>query len=142
MAEDCMEGRWEALGEWMLPFDGGCHFDAKLNAWVGLSACPDSIGHLIACDVIPARDGHCPSWKFSKETFFIEDPAERHIGATLVYVGHGSSFCLVECVCIEDKHLAGTNNKYREEVLCAIPPSISSVDIFFKIRWKWRRDCR
>uniref|UniRef100_A0A0A8YIX7 Uncharacterized protein n=1 Tax=Arundo donax TaxID=35708 RepID=A0A0A8YIX7_ARUDO len=32
---------------------------------------------------------------------FSEDPVERHIGATLVYMGGGSKFCLVQCISIE-----------------------------------------
>ncbi|CAL4944422.1 unnamed protein product [Urochloa decumbens] len=115
MGEGNMEGRWEPLGDWILPFEGGAHYDAKLNAWVGISTYPDGIGHLSACDVIPGRQGQCLTWKVSKETFFSEDPEEKHVGATLVYMGHSSKFCLVECVCIEDKHLAGRVYNYREE---------------------------
>ncbi|CAN6252806.1 unnamed protein product [Urochloa humidicola] len=110
-----MKGRWKPLGDWVLPFEGGAHYDAKLNAWVGISTYPDAIGHLSACDVISARQRQGLTWKVSKETFFSDDPSEKHVGATLIYMGHSSKFCLVECVSVEDKRLARRIYNYSEE---------------------------
>ncbi|KAM0867649.1 hypothetical protein ACQ4PT_041842 [Festuca glaucescens] len=111
--------RWESLGEWTLPFKGRGHFDskAKLNAWVGLSTYPDAIGHLCSCDVIAATAGHgqSPARKVSKEGFFSQDLAERHVGVTLIHMGRRSKFCLVQCICVDDRHLVGRINNYREE---------------------------
>jgi hypothetical protein len=118
--EDIEKGIWEPLGGWILPFNGCVHFDSKLDAWVGLSAYPD-IGHLCSCDVIAATasNGQCPAptRKVSKETLFGQDPAERHVGATLIHMGH--RFCLVECICIDVSHLVGRVYNYGED--CPLP---------------------
>jgi hypothetical protein len=118
--EDIEKGIWEPLGGWILPFNRCVHFDSKLDAWVGLSAYPD-IGHLCSCDVIAATASHGqrPTWKVSKETLFSQDPAERHVGATLIHMGHSSEFCLVECICIDVSHLVGRVYNYRED--CPLP---------------------
>ncbi|CAM0874138.1 unnamed protein product [Alopecurus aequalis] len=117
MVEDMEKGIWEPLGEWILPFNGCGHFDRKLDAWVGLSTYPDPIGHLCSCDVIAptASNGQCPTRKVSKETLFSQDQNERHIGATLIHMGHSSEYCLVQCTCIDDKHPVGKIYKYRDE---------------------------
>lgn len=44
-----------------------------------------------------------PAWKLSKEKLFCEDPAEEHIGATLVYMGSRNKFCLVQCLSADDR---------------------------------------
>ncbi|CAL4944356.1 unnamed protein product [Urochloa decumbens] len=98
-------GGWRRRGKWALPFAGRAYFDAELDAWVGLSRDPDSVGHVCCCDAVPANpnpDGEvrCPVRKLSKEKLFSVDPTERHIGATLVYMGGRSEFCLVECVSV------------------------------------------
>lgn len=103
---------WKHYGDWMLPFTGGAHFDRELNAWVGLSRDPCSVGYLCACDAastnLDAWNWHwdvtskeCPAWKVSKEKLFSENPVESHVGATLLYMGSKSQFCLVECICIK-----------------------------------------
>ncbi|PVH31225.1 hypothetical protein PAHAL_9G089400 [Panicum hallii] len=113
-------GVWHRHGKWALPFTGCAHFDSELDAWVGLSGELDSIGHLCSCDVVPAnldadgKDnqalcmgspcvcmGQCPARMLSKEKLFSNDPTERHVGATLVYMGGRSKFCLVQCVSID-----------------------------------------
>ncbi|CAL4904946.1 unnamed protein product [Urochloa decumbens] len=91
---------WEERrhGEWtLLPFAGRAHFVRDLDALVGLSNDPASLGHLCAATTDD------PAWKeiIGKEKLFSEDPAERHVGATLVYMG-GTEFCLVQCVSIGD----------------------------------------
>ncbi|RLN18599.1 uncharacterized protein C2845_PM02G05190 [Panicum miliaceum] len=93
-------GVWHRHGKWALPFTGRAHFDSELDAWVGLSGELDSIGHLCSCDVVPANLA-CPARKLSKEKLFSDDPTERHVGATLVYMGGRSKFCLVQCVSID-----------------------------------------
>ena len=52
---------------------------------------------------IPDADGkgQCPARKLSKEKLLSDDPTERHVGATLVYMGGRSKFCLVQCVSID-----------------------------------------
>ena len=99
-------GVWHRHGRWALPFTGRAHFDRQLDAWVGLSGEPGSVGHLCACDVVPAipdadGKGQCPARKLSKEKLLSDDPTERHVGATLVYMGGRSKFCLVQCVSID-----------------------------------------
>lgn len=111
---------WKLHGGWVLPFDsGGVHFDSELDAWVGLSGDPDSFGFLCACDVASTnsadRDGHCPSWKISKEKLFSEDTLESHAGATLVYMGRGSRFCLVQSMSIDEECVDSGNYYYQEE---------------------------
>ncbi|CAN6309354.1 unnamed protein product [Urochloa humidicola] len=102
-------GWWQWHGQWALPFAGRAHFDAELDAWVGFSRDPDCVGHVCCCDAAPAipddagGEGRCPARKLNKEKLFSEEPAERHLGATLVYMGGRSEFCLVECVFIEDE---------------------------------------
>ncbi|RLN34065.1 hypothetical protein C2845_PM03G15410 [Panicum miliaceum] len=82
------------------------HYDAGLRAWVGLHEDaegwrPD--GYLCSCDV--PRLGRCagaaPGWKLGKEKLFLEDPAERHVGAKLVDMGGDGTFCLVEIVMLD-----------------------------------------
>uniref|UniRef100_A0ACD5VXZ1 Uncharacterized protein n=1 Tax=Avena sativa TaxID=4498 RepID=A0ACD5VXZ1_AVESA len=100
---------WKRHGEWILPFSGRAYFDRELDAWVGLSGDPDALGHLCSCTVPPidAADGagnmQSPAWKVSKEKVFCEDSSsETHMGATLVYMGGRSQFCLVQCLSIDE----------------------------------------
>ncbi|RLN22848.1 uncharacterized protein C2845_PM07G11440 [Panicum miliaceum] len=46
--------------------------------------------------------GQCPARKLSKEKLLSDDPIERHVGTTLVYMGGRSKFCLMQCVSIDD----------------------------------------
>ncbi|CAL5054694.1 unnamed protein product [Urochloa decumbens] len=108
---DIESSRWTRQGAWGLPFKGRGYFDRDLDAWVGLAAGdPDTLGHICACDVLSAgngngADGQPPAWKISKEKLFCVDPAEKHIGATLVYVGDDdrARFCLVQCLSVDDR---------------------------------------
>uniref|UniRef100_A0A0D9VI06 DUF1618 domain-containing protein n=1 Tax=Leersia perrieri TaxID=77586 RepID=A0A0D9VI06_9ORYZ len=105
---DLESSRWTRHGTWMLPFKGRGYFDCDLDAWVGLSSDPDTLGHLCACDVLSAdsNDGQPPACKLSKEKLFCVDPVEKHNGATLVYVDGGgdrSRFCLVQCLSVDDR---------------------------------------
>ena len=45
--------------------------------------------------------GQCPARKLSTKKLFSDDPTERHVGATLVYMGGRSKFCLVLCVSMD-----------------------------------------
>ncbi|KAL6627523.1 hypothetical protein ACP70R_031249 [Stipagrostis hirtigluma subsp. patula] len=72
--------------------------------------CPvDTLGHLSACDVISVDTDRVdrqppPAFKLSKEKLFcVDDAAEQHIGATLVYMGGGSRFCLGQCLSVDDR---------------------------------------
>jgi hypothetical protein len=38
--------KWTYHGDWLLPFDGQAHFDAELEAWVGLARDKESAGRL------------------------------------------------------------------------------------------------
>ncbi|CAO1941994.1 unnamed protein product [Urochloa humidicola] len=109
---DIESSRWTRHGAWGLPFKGRGYFDGDLDAWVGLAGGdPDTLGHICACDVVPAGDGNGgdgkpPDWKLSKEKLFcVDGPAEKHIGATLVYVGDDdrAMFCLVQCLSVDNR---------------------------------------
>nr|CAB3466571.1 unnamed protein product [Digitaria exilis] len=81
---------WVRHGEWTMPFVGWAHFVHGLNALVGFSDDPDTAGHLCACEVAAVAGGgdrRRPSWKVGKEKMVGEDPNERQIGYTLVYMG-------------------------------------------------------
>uniref|UniRef100_K4AK21 Uncharacterized protein n=1 Tax=Setaria italica TaxID=4555 RepID=K4AK21_SETIT len=117
---------WTEHGRWALPFAGRAHFDPtfvprvpmtyrlgllrstrgldpilktqprpSLDDWVGLFGDKNTKGHPVRL-----RGGllRRPGWKVGKEKLFSEDPAEKHVGATLVSMGGRSQFCLVECV--------------------------------------------
>ncbi|CAL4927329.1 unnamed protein product [Urochloa decumbens] len=97
--------KWELRGKWQLPFTGRAYFVAELDAWVGLSGDPSTIGHLCSCNVVPTNSHsadtigqqQCPAMKFSKEKLFSEVRGENHICANLVYLGCERKFCLLEC---------------------------------------------
>jgi hypothetical protein len=77
-------------------------------------------GHICACNLVsPASSDHerrRPVWRFSKEKLFSDDPTGTHVGATLVYTGHGSTFCLLECVIIYYKYHARPYNFKEKDV--------------------------
>ncbi|CAO2205474.1 unnamed protein product [Urochloa humidicola] len=88
---DTVDSAWRRHGNWALPFLGHGHFDAELDAWVGL----DMNGHVCACQVIsPSFRCFYPDCKVTRESIFSK---ERHIKATLTSMG-GGKYCLVECV--------------------------------------------
>ncbi|RLN07152.1 hypothetical protein C2845_PM11G27770 [Panicum miliaceum] len=89
---DIESSRWTRHGAWGSPFKGRGYFDHD----------PDTLGHLCACDVLSA--GQPPACKISKDKLFCVNPAEKHIGATLVYVGDDwARFCLVQCFSVDDR---------------------------------------
>lgn len=103
---DTVSWKWTRRGDWLLPFKGRGYFDPELDAWIGLSGDPDNLGYLCACEIVPADDesnGKPQLLKVGKDKMFCVDPAEKHIGASLVYMGGRSKFCLVECLSIDDR---------------------------------------
>uniref|UniRef100_A0A453I9X2 Uncharacterized protein n=4 Tax=Aegilops tauschii subsp. strangulata TaxID=200361 RepID=A0A453I9X2_AEGTS len=110
--------RWSQVGSWVLPFDGRGHFNTHLVAFVGLSKHKHTLGQLYSCQFNAGGD---PTIKLGKEKLFSQDPTERHVGATLVYLGPvymeqdftgRTKFCLVECVAIEGD---GAGQELKEE---------------------------
>ncbi|CAN6303557.1 unnamed protein product [Urochloa humidicola] len=102
------ECKWKHHGQWQLPFTSRAYYVPGLEAWVGLSN-PSTIGHLCTCNVVPTNSHsadtigqqQCPTMKISKEKQFSEVRGENHVGATLVYTGRESKFCLLECIAIQ-----------------------------------------
>ncbi|CAN6313641.1 unnamed protein product [Urochloa humidicola] len=94
---------WKRYGDWTLPFTGGGHYDLSLEAFVGLSKDPpETVGYLYSCTLDSTGTGNpSPECKRSKEKVYNENPAERHVSATLVHMRRGK-FCLVECVSIDN----------------------------------------
>ncbi|CAM0949381.1 unnamed protein product [Alopecurus aequalis] len=98
MAEDG-SFRWENLGKWKLPFDGYGRFIPELGTWVGVSLYAEEPGRVCSCELASTTSDCRPEVKYSKEYLFREDPAEKHLGSSLVYMGgHDRKFCLVECI--------------------------------------------
>ncbi|CAN6343962.1 unnamed protein product [Urochloa humidicola] len=83
-----------------LPFTGRAYFVDDLNAFVGLSKDKENSGQLCSAGLVSLE-----TEKLGKEKLFSEDPDERHVGATLVYMG-GTEFCLVQCVSMGDSSTA------------------------------------
>ncbi|KAF8762925.1 hypothetical protein HU200_008771 [Digitaria exilis] len=94
---------WRRHGDWVMPFTGRAFFVHPLRSFVGLSKDPDTLGHLCSCEAaaVDAGGDAPPAWKLGKEKLFSDDPAETHVGATLIHMGSGSEFCLVHCVSID-----------------------------------------
>ncbi|CAN6296097.1 unnamed protein product [Urochloa humidicola] len=91
---------WNLCGDWAFPFTGHGYYAPTLGAFVGLSKDPETLGYLYSCRVGTGDIGNTlpPSHhSCSKKTLYTENPAERHVSATLVRM-HGDKFCLVECV--------------------------------------------
>ncbi|RLN41264.1 hypothetical protein C2845_PM01G07140 [Panicum miliaceum] len=93
---DAEAWRWAWHGDWMLPFEGQAHYDAEVDAWVGLCRGAASPGRVCSCDVVPpAGEGDedpstaerpPPSWKLRRRD---------SVDIELANVGNGR-FCLVE----------------------------------------------
>ncbi|BAS83151.1 Os03g0236675 [Oryza sativa Japonica Group] len=98
--DDDDDNEWTRRGDWLLPFHGQGHYDAKLRAWVGLH----SPGHVCTCDVpsttfssVAAATSQPPAWQLvNAEHLFQEDHPERG-GTSLVSTGD-AEFCIVESV--------------------------------------------
>ncbi|KAL6616585.1 hypothetical protein ACP70R_038855 [Stipagrostis hirtigluma subsp. patula] len=90
--------KWTLRGYWKLPFEGQAHYDAELDAWVGLLK-----GRICTCDVPPPITGEedageqpKPAQKLGENQLF-RHKGRRHRGGALVYMG-SSTFCVLECV--------------------------------------------
>jgi hypothetical protein len=100
---DAVRGEWRSHGRWVLPFVGQGYFDRELDAWVGLRH--GHRGYSVCACQVASRSGRAePEWTTVKGKLFQEVPPERHLGATLTYMGD-SKFCLVERVIHEDVEL-------------------------------------
>ncbi|GJM96602.1 hypothetical protein PR202_ga13457 [Eleusine coracana subsp. coracana] len=115
-----VENAWKRHGPWVLPFAGRAYFDPDLDAWVGFSR--DFRGRLCSCDVASAishdSDGQCPGWKVSNERYFTDGSVEEHVGASLVYMGGRSRFCIVESFRINDGSADGMEEKDASRPSC------------------------
>ncbi|KQJ83715.1 hypothetical protein BRADI_5g16453v3 [Brachypodium distachyon] len=77
--------KWARTGNWQLPFKGRAHYDCELDAWVGLTKDPDTLGHLCSCDIPSTDDSvgrQALAWKLSKDKLFCKNPEEHHVGTT------------------------------------------------------------
>ncbi|RLN04369.1 hypothetical protein C2845_PM13G00490 [Panicum miliaceum] len=95
---DTKDSAWRFHGNWELPFRGRGHFDAELDAWVGI----DTDGYICACPAIsPSFQTTAPCFypdcKMTEEEMF----AEGYMRGTLTYMG-GTKFCLVHGVAAEN----------------------------------------
>uniref|UniRef100_A0ACD5W5B2 Uncharacterized protein n=1 Tax=Avena sativa TaxID=4498 RepID=A0ACD5W5B2_AVESA len=91
---------WRSHGEWKLPFRQEVYFERELDAWVGL----DEDGYVCACEAVAVGTDVAPAWKKTGQKLFRMGDPERHLGATLTYMGD-NAFCLVESVMREDVSL-------------------------------------
>ncbi|CAO2047070.1 unnamed protein product [Urochloa humidicola] len=102
---DIGESKWKLHGQWSLPFNGRGYYDGDLDGYVGLYKDSESLGYLYFCDMTRTETDSgqcpCPDVKCSKVKVFNKNPAEKHVGATLMYMNH-SKFCIVECVSVDD----------------------------------------
>ncbi|CAL4978517.1 unnamed protein product [Urochloa decumbens] len=98
-AFDIVNDGWEKSSDCSLPFAGPANYVHALDIYVGLSKAPNTYGHLCFCRKLAGDENVRPS----KENLLSKDPAESHVGATLVYLGGSEpGFCLVECVSITE----------------------------------------
>uniref|UniRef100_A0A0E0CVL9 DUF1618 domain-containing protein n=1 Tax=Oryza meridionalis TaxID=40149 RepID=A0A0E0CVL9_9ORYZ len=96
---------WKNHGQWQLPFSGRAYYVAELDAWVGLSRKPGTTisWRICSMDVISDdwENGQA-AVKYTEEdliaaTSTVSDREFVVIGVTLVSMGGGSKFCVVEC---------------------------------------------
>ncbi|KAF8685896.1 hypothetical protein HU200_043813 [Digitaria exilis] len=96
-AFDIVKSEWKQSSYCSLPFDGTANYVHALDIFVGFSKAPDTHGHLCFCRKLGGDENVIPG----KENLFSKDPAESHVGFTLVNLGGSEpGFCLVECVSI------------------------------------------
>ncbi|KAL6912176.1 hypothetical protein ACP4OV_000981 [Aristida adscensionis] len=107
---DAGRGEWRCHGEWALPFQGQGHFDAELDAWVGLHK---EEGYVCTCQVVSRRGKAAAPPDSDKvgEKLFCKGDKEEHLGATLTYMGD-SKFCLVESVVREDAEMGNAHDGF------------------------------
>ncbi|CAO2161382.1 unnamed protein product [Urochloa humidicola] len=108
---------WTCHGAWLLPFAGQAHYDARLDAWVGIyggdtdDAGDVARGRVCSCAVMAPgrRRVPAPETKVGAEAMFCEDE-KRHAGAALVQMGDGR-FCVLEYVKPKPKAVAAKATK-------------------------------
>ncbi|BAF10972.2 Os03g0163400 [Oryza sativa Japonica Group] len=91
---------WKNHGQWQLPFSGRAYFIAELDAWVGLSRKPGTTTSWRICsmDVISDDCENGQAVKYTREELATTvSDHELVTGVTLVSMGGGSKFCVVEC---------------------------------------------
>jgi hypothetical protein len=99
-AFDIINSEWKQSSNCSLPFAGPANYVHVLDIFVGLSKAPDTYGHLCFCRKL----GGDENVRSSKENLLSKDPADSHVGATLVYLGGSEpGFCLVECVFVTQR---------------------------------------
>ncbi|XBI22211.1 hypothetical protein VPH35_063256 [Triticum aestivum] len=112
---------WMGVGKWIMPFKGQAYFDGELDAWVGLCRHKGGVGHVCSCDAPPLSDyatmsSTMPAWKLSEDRLFDADD-DRHLGATLLYLGGVSDYCLIESRLHKDQEPFGPCDGPRRRVL-------------------------
>jgi hypothetical protein len=66
-------GKWQRIGDWVLPFKGPSHCDQELDAWVGLHLRYGAAdGHLCVCPLVSGSQQ--PNWKLGEEMLFLKHP--------------------------------------------------------------------
>ena len=109
---------WMTPGNWVMPFKGQAYFDDKLDAWVGLCRHNGGVGYVCSCEVPPMADytsmSTMPAWKLGDQLFNVD---ERHLGATLLYLGGISDYCLIESRLHKDQEPFGPCDGPRRRVL-------------------------
>jgi hypothetical protein len=117
---------WTRRGEWLLPFLGQGHYDADLDAWVGLHSrrymCTCDVPAPLA-DVCSGDDDHDapappqPTWELVGATsLFSADPDPRRgdSAASLVNMGNGE-FCVVEALLATGEYVQLRLTRFRFE---------------------------
>ncbi|CAL4929701.1 unnamed protein product [Urochloa decumbens] len=116
---DAETEEWAWRGDWMLPFRGQAHYDAELDAWVGLRCGGVAEGLVCSCQVVAVARGagrqEKPEWKAAQ---VIETDDERSMAVELAHVGDGK-FCLVECRQRRDRNLLHGDGDDGRWLLCA-----------------------
>ncbi|CAL4967338.1 unnamed protein product [Urochloa decumbens] len=134
------ESVWKSHSRWALPFSGRGYFDPDLNGFVGLSKDPGFLGYLYFCDMTrtDTGTGPCPypNVKCSKVKVFDKNPAERHLGASLLYMQH-CKFCIVGCVSIDD-----VKADQAPQELISVESSPASIYMYHVITFSIRYDKR
>ncbi|CAL5009157.1 unnamed protein product [Urochloa decumbens] len=89
---DTVDSSWRCHGNWALPFLGHGHFDAELDAWVGL----DMDGHVCACQVVS------PSFRCTAPCFYPDCKvtqekmlSNRNVRDALTYMD-ASKYCILD----------------------------------------------
>nr|CDM86456.1 unnamed protein product [Triticum aestivum] len=88
---------------------------------IGLCRHKGGIGHVCSCDAPPLSDyattlSTMPAWKLGEDQLF-DAYDDRHLGATLLYLGGISDYCLIESRLHKDQEPLGPCDGPRRRVL-------------------------